>query len=336
MLDYGRIIRRAWQVTWRNKVLWVFGIAAALFGGTSRGGGGGSPGGVQYLLSGSDIERWRHMGPGLPFGPRGAYVDWQAVMAMIMGVIAVLLVVGLVLFVVGLIVRYTSQGALIGMVDEVERTECTTFKAGVRRGWSRLLYLLAIDILIAIAMFAAVMALVMVLGVLALVLLGPGIALVSAREGLVAPGVLLLIGGGLALVLVIVVVAVALSALSTIVRAYAYRGAVLDQQGVFEALKAAIARLRARPRESLLMWLLLLAIDVGLGVVMIPLGLIGAGALIGPAAATYAMTNEVWAAVLVALPILAVVGLVALFIGGVYLTFRSAVWTLTYRELAAQ
>ena len=36
-----------------------------------------------------------------------------------------------------------------------------------------------------------------------------------------------------------------------------------------------------------------------------------------------------------ALPIGVVLGLVALFVNGVYLTFRSAAWTLTYRELAA-
>jgi hypothetical protein len=224
---------------------------------------------------------------------------------------------------------------LIAMVDEVEASEGTSFKAGVRRGWSRLLHLLGIDILIRVVMFLVMLALIVVLGLLGLAVLTPGIALVSARENLTVPGVLLLIGGGLVVALVIVVVALALSALVTLVRTYAYRSAVLDQQGVLDALKAAIAKLRAHPRESLLMWLLLLAIDLALGVVTIPLGLVAAGALIGPAAAAYAATNEVWPAVLVALPIGVVLGLVALFINGVYLSFRSAAWTLTYRELAA-
>jgi membrane-anchored glycerophosphoryl diester phosphodiesterase (GDPDase) len=39
--NFGEVLARAWQIVWRNKVLWVFGIFAAC----SRGGGGGPGGG---------------------------------------------------------------------------------------------------------------------------------------------------------------------------------------------------------------------------------------------------------------------------------------------------
>jgi len=39
------------------------------------------------------------------------------------------------------------------------------------------------------------------------------------------------------------------------------------------------------------------------------------------------------ATALFALPALLIIILVSLLISGIYLTFRSAVWTLTYREL---
>jgi hypothetical protein len=38
--DYGEVLTRAWQITWKYKVLWIFGILA----GCARGGGGGGGG----------------------------------------------------------------------------------------------------------------------------------------------------------------------------------------------------------------------------------------------------------------------------------------------------
>lgn len=40
--NFGEVLTRAWQIIWRHKVLWIFGI----FAGCSRGGGGGSGGQV--------------------------------------------------------------------------------------------------------------------------------------------------------------------------------------------------------------------------------------------------------------------------------------------------
>ena len=39
--NFGEILSRAWQIIWKHKILWIFGI----FAGCSRGGGGGSGGG---------------------------------------------------------------------------------------------------------------------------------------------------------------------------------------------------------------------------------------------------------------------------------------------------
>ena len=39
--NFGEVLTRAWQIVWKHKVLWIFGI----FAGCSRGGGGGSGGG---------------------------------------------------------------------------------------------------------------------------------------------------------------------------------------------------------------------------------------------------------------------------------------------------
>ena len=338
-MEYGRIIRRALDTTWRHKVLWVFGIAAALFGG-GRGGGGG--GGLQYVFSGRDVEQWRQKVPwipGRPFEPwpwpQTPLPDWQAVVPVVLAVVAILLVVAFLVFIASIIIRYTSLGALAGMVDEVERTEHTSFKSGLTKGWSRLLRLFAIDLIIGIVVFVIVMALIVLATIAILLASAPAILLFQAGTGAGVAGILWAVAVGLGLVLVFILVGLALAALTTLIREFAFRACVIDGKGIFGALGAGIALTRSRSREAVLMWLLLLAINLAVGLVAIPLALLGVGGILGPALLTFTTTRSVLAAIGVALPFVLIIALLSAAIGGIYLTFRSAVWTLTYRELRA-
>ena len=54
-MDFGEVLTKAWQIIWKHKVLWIFGI----FAGCSRGGGGGGSGGSGWQQS------WNQ---GQPFG----------------------------------------------------------------------------------------------------------------------------------------------------------------------------------------------------------------------------------------------------------------------------
>ena len=38
-MDFGKVLSRAWEITWRWKVLWVLGFLAALGQGTGGGSG---------------------------------------------------------------------------------------------------------------------------------------------------------------------------------------------------------------------------------------------------------------------------------------------------------
>jgi hypothetical protein len=84
------------------------------------------------------------------------------------------------------------------------------------------------------------------------------------------------------------------------------------------------------------MWLVLFGIDLAARVIAFPLAVVGFGlaAVAGAAvsAATQSVTNAIVVALVLALPTLLVMAVVS----GVYLVFRSAVWTLAYRELPAQ
>ena len=62
-MDQIRVLKRAWEITWRYRALWVFGIILAL---TTGGGlpprGDGGNGGAQYQFDGEDF-----------FGPNGRF-----------------------------------------------------------------------------------------------------------------------------------------------------------------------------------------------------------------------------------------------------------------------
>ena len=57
-MDYGKVLSRAWEITWRWKALWILGFLAAL----GRGGGGGN---YSYRIDSSDWGDWgyRYYGP---------------------------------------------------------------------------------------------------------------------------------------------------------------------------------------------------------------------------------------------------------------------------------
>ena len=51
-MNYGEVLSKAWQIIWKHKVLWIFGILA----GCSRGSSGS--GNVNYAFSRGDMPRW--------------------------------------------------------------------------------------------------------------------------------------------------------------------------------------------------------------------------------------------------------------------------------------
>ncbi len=52
MIDFGKILKRAWHILWNYKVLWIFGILLAITAG--RGGGSSS----SYQFSSNDRNNW--------------------------------------------------------------------------------------------------------------------------------------------------------------------------------------------------------------------------------------------------------------------------------------
>ncbi|MCD6301893.1 MAG: hypothetical protein J7M15_00015 [Anaerolineae bacterium] len=338
-MNVGRILSRAWQITWRHKILWIYGILLALCGaGTTS----VSPRpGAQYTLNQSDLQFFQRRLPIPPWLPHGTTPfgnldlwNWRALAGSVALLVIILLFVFLVLAIARVIVHYTSLGALVHMVDETEETDTTTFKAGLKGGWRNLLKLLAIDILVGLASLLAALVIVAI-AVLGLAFaVGPAIALANAGRIRVL-AILWAILAGLGVLGIVSVLAIAVNAPITIIRQYSYRFSVLDRANVFDAIGHAYQLLRERSRSSVSVWLVMIGISLALGLLLAPLAMVIMMAIASGAWMTFGRpTGSTFLGLIVAVPIVLIVTVLVTLVTGIYNVFGSAVWTLAYRELA--
>ena len=128
-MDYGKILSRAWQITWRWKILWILGFLASI-------GQGFGSSGSSYQTRG---DEWG--------GPRIPEEAWVVIAAV--GCLALLL--GIALWVLSLIAR----GGLVTGVQQVEDDGATTLGSAWRAGVGRFWTLLGISILTGLPAFIA-------------------------------------------------------------------------------------------------------------------------------------------------------------------------------------
>lgn len=326
-MEYGRIIKRAWDITWHHKVLWIFGIALALFS--------GNWGSNLIFQNHADIQRWRNMPwrfP-MPHGSRDFYGPFLPNPGAIAAVLGLLALFGLIWFIVGILVRNTSLGAMIHVTDQVEEEGDASFRSGFKRGWARFLRLFGINVVLAIAgiIIAIMISILVILGLI--IVIAPTVALVRGEGIAVALGIIWAIGSGLILLLLLIAAAVALGLLFTLVGEFAYRYAILENKGVFESIGAGYTLMRDNLHQAGLIWLITLAISLAMSIILVPLvvaGVIAITLLVG-----IGMTGKgaPLLSLAIGLPLLLVFAVIVIFVTGIYTALSSSIWTLTFREL---
>jgi hypothetical protein len=125
------------------------------------------------------------------------------------------------------------------------------------------------------------------------------------------------------------------------------RACILENLGVFEAIRRGIDLVRKRIVDVFLMGVILFAMGLVYIIVLIPVffmlaaaGAIIAGLpalLVGALIGIFMEGGTPWiVAAIIGLPILMLIIIVpTTFLGGLVQTFKSSTWTLTYRELVA-
>jgi hypothetical protein len=325
-MDHVKILKRAFSITWNYRVLWVFGFLLAL---TLPRNGGGSNSGVQF--SGDEFNG----GQGFPHIIPG--ISAQFLNAIL--TIGIALLCGLVLIAIAAtIIRYISETALIRMVDMNEASgEQVTVRAGFRIGWSRQAFrLFLIDLLVGIVGVVAFLLLLVIAA-------APLLVWLTNSDLLRVLGTVVGIGMIFLVILLFILIAIILSVVMHFIR----RAAVLEDLGVIESFRRGFDLVRQRLGDIVIMALIMFALGLGWVVVSIPvfiLLVLAAVVLGGLPALLVGMVTSLFTqgalpwilAILVGLPIFLVVVIVPSgFIGGLYETFKSSTWTLTFREVVA-
>ncbi len=312
-MGHTDILKRAFQITWRYRALWVFGFLLALCGG--GGGGGGNfnfpSGGGEDLGDLGDL--------GLP------EIDPTLIIAVVVGLICLIIL----LSIVGVVVQYVTRTALIGMVRQIKETETITARDGWRFGWSgRAWRIFLLSLLIGIPTAILTIGLI-------LLALSPLLLLILEETAATVLSIILTVFACIFVFILLLIISVVIAPIQEL----AWRSIALDQRGVIDSLRLAIDLIKRRFKDVAIMWLLMFGVGLGWGfvalVVVLPVSLIAA-ALIGgiPAGLVYLISQSGWGAAIAGVPL----GLLALILvssaaSGFFLIYQSAVWTLTYLEL---
>jgi hypothetical protein len=309
-MEYGKVFRRAWEITWRWKALWILGFLVGL--GSGSGSLGGSRSYSDRWDGGITFERW-----GVDFPE-----VWAAIGGLVIGLLCLAFVIAIALWVVSTIAR----GGLIAGVQQVEDRGATTFGQAWRVGVQRFWTLLGISVLSGIP--------VLILVFLGLIGLGGGIAaavgLFDVSDVAGGLGIASAVLCGLSLCCLLIPLSLVLGQ----IRIYAERAAILEDRDWINAFKRGWQVLKENLGPTVVLWIIFVVI----GLVFVGGILGGLAGLATPLGVIFGETNvEPGAWILAPLCLGGLLALVVLsLIRSVVETFTSATWTLAYRELTAK
>ncbi len=349
-MDYGKVLKRAWETTWRYRALWIFGIIIALTTASGSGAGNGSGSSHRdYPQTGYQWQFDEHNWDLDDFSWQFDEYNWpdipsHVVNSLIVTGVAVLCVI-ILLAVVTTIARYVARTALIRMVDDQEKTgEQRSVREGFRMGWSRTAFrLFMIDLLIGLPMTIVFIS-------LFLLSAAPLLLWVTNRVPMGVIGTVSSSG----LFLLVVLLAIVVGAVISVLRRFFWRACALEELGVIESIREGLSVVRQHLKDVAVMWLIMVGVRIGWALVMIAslivlfpviLLLIVVGGVVGglPALLVGGLTSLFvqgpvpWiVGAVVGIPIFALVTSSPwVFASGLMKVFKSSTWTLTYRELRA-
>lgn len=364
-MDTIQIFKKSLSVTWRNRALWLFGFLLALtvcnalfwlpFARDDNGVVVENRIILRYSTvyfpgEGVTIDLRPSEGPVITIEDLGSGQFRDLVRDVRLKDMGALLISIGVVFVIGslvaILLRYTSQAALIRMVDEHERNgNMAGVQRGLRLGWSGVAWkLFLID-------FSLTLVVILVFSLLFALAIAPFFlfGLESAAEGVTSViGILLLGLASLSLFAFLVFLVVAIL---SITRPVMHRACAVDGLGVSASIRQGVHLLRTRLAEVIITWLVWLAVRLVWALALIPViillspvlllsMLVGFATGAVPALLAAGIASQfvsplfAWLiGVVVGLPLFLLVTFAPInFLDGLVEAFKSSFWTLSYRE----
>ena len=339
-MNYGKIFKRAWQILWRYPALWFFGFLLALTGGSGSSGGGGGSSQNGFHFNQNDFNN-REFLPNNEFGRQMQHLFDQVrdffqttpestIIAWVVGIVLGLILLGIIFT----IIRYVSFAGSIRMVNHYEESEeKVSIGQGWRWGWSRsALRLWLIDLVVMLPVFVAF---IILMGCAALPIL------LGASAGGNKLGVPAIIAGvGLAFFALFVIIIAAL--FIRVWLQYAHISSVVQEQGVFDSLRAAWKIMRTFWKDTVLVWLINFGVRIAVMIVSVPIILLILAIVVVISGAVGFLWYSAAAAVSVGMILTVLLLFILLmvipvsFVQGFSQIYFLNVWILVYRETQAK
>lgn len=178
-MDFGEVLRRTWQITWKFKGLWILGILAGCgAGGGGGGSSGGSPGGIRFQFGGDELP------------PLDRFLD--RIDPNVVGFVTVVLVsLAIVLAIAFFLLGVLGQSGLISGVDLADEGHAVTLSVAFQRGQHYFWKILGAQVLLWILATSVAIILLIAGGILTVGTLGLALLCLIPLACLLIPAVLL-------------------------------------------------------------------------------------------------------------------------------------------------
>jgi len=309
-MDYGEIIRRAWNITKKYKYLWVFGFILALFGGRGGYSGGNLSNSFQYRFRKGEIA--------LPLMLQHFLFRLQNFIVKNIGLIISFLILLIILVIVGFILYIIADGGLIGCVKNIESNEENSLKKGFKIGIHYFWRMLGKSLLISLIAFVIILFFMLLFTI-------PFFTLSSSSSyrflWFIIP-----------LFLIFIILMIPFVVFITILNDYSSRFIVIKNNGIIRSIKNAFRLIFRNLKHTIMIALILFAIGILISIILLIMFLIigGPAALLG--FSLYRTGAIIPLLILVVIAVLLLIVL-SVIINGIRMTFASSVWTLTFLKL---
>jgi hypothetical protein len=309
-MDFGKVLGRAWEITWRWKMLWVLGFLAAL----GQGGGGSSFPQTNYSFTGDDFNQFDYR-----LGD-SAEQFFLALSGVILVVICVFMIIAIALWVISVIARGGLIAGVLQIETEGESSFGKAWSAGARKFWT----LFGLGILAAIPLI-----LLLILGGVVFfsgIFVGIGLLDVAEAAGITTLILVSIICGGFLCCGLFFLVIILEQ-----IRVYGERAAIIEDLGWIDAFIRGWDVLKSNLGATIIYWLIFFA----LGIVIFGVS-VGIMFVLGAPLFAMFFTSEPGLWWLGPICIGGLLGMIVFaLLRSIIVTFTSATWTLAYREMTA-
>lgn len=315
-MDYGKILRRSWDITWNHKFMIVLGFLAGL--GTFSSSSGSNS---NYQFNEGDLQRM--MGP--EFAEQAA-AFWAAAGVVIMGIICLFMIIGLVLW----LLRLTAEAGMIDAASRLDAGQKVTFGEALSAGWHKVGRMVGLNLIFfaLFFIFFLIVALIMGLG------LAGAIGTSDFGNNADVGGIIAALGFGiLTLVCCLMCVFVVIAVIVGILYPFAQRAIVLEDAGVIAGLRRGWQVIKDNLGEVIVLLILFFLIGLAVGAVTFAIFIPLAAISFAPIGIRM-FTEGSFEALDIGLGLAGILcfGLIAAAISSIFTAFKSSAFTLAYQE----